>query len=519
MALDLIRDADGDVVGVDRARDGDRRGPRSSRPRSTLLATGGAGRIYAASTNAFINTGDGLGMAARAGIPLEDMEFWQFHPTGVAGAGVLLTEGCRGEGGDPAQQQRRALHGALCADAQGPGAARLRLALDGPGDQGRPRLRSRQGLRAAEARPPRRRDDHEAPALGVRRSAINFANVDIDQGADPGGADHPLPDGRHPDQLSTARWSIPKDGNPDAVVNGLYAVGECACVSVHGANRLGTNSLLDLLVFGRAAGNHIVESSLKPRLAQAAARRRRPTAPWPAWHASMRPTSGEYAQDVANDIRRTMQAHCGVFRTQADARRGRRCRSTKLRERVAATSRLNDKSKVFNTARIEALEVDNLIETAQATMVVGRGPPREPRRATCDYATADFPTSRNDDELDQAHPVVLARATASSYKPVNLKPLTVETVPAQGPHVLTHAATAHDTGEPDPATCKTHVVLRSTATTPTRTPSRTCRTIEVELDGRRAHAAGRADASSRPIDPTICRSAAPAARACAARTR
>ena len=105
MALDLIRDADGDVRRRDRARDGDRRGARSCRRKATLLATGGAGRIFAASTNAFINTGDGLGMAARAGMPLEDMEFWQFHPTGVAGAGVLITEGVRGEGGDPAQQR------------------------------------------------------------------------------------------------------------------------------------------------------------------------------------------------------------------------------------------------------------------------------------------------------------------------------------------------------------------------------------------------------------------------------
>ena len=156
MALDLIRDAEGDVLGVTalEMETGELHDPQA---KATMLATGGAGRIFAASTNAFINTGDGLGMAARAGLPLEDMEFWQFHPTGVAGAGVLITEGVRGEGGILLQQQRRALHGALRADAEGPRAARLRLALDGPGDQGRARLRPEQGLRAARTRPSRRR--------------------------------------------------------------------------------------------------------------------------------------------------------------------------------------------------------------------------------------------------------------------------------------------------------------------------------------------------------------------------
>ncbi len=142
MALDLIRDADGDVLGVT-ALEMETGEVYILEAKTVLLATGGAGRIFAASTNAFINTGDGLGMAARAGIPLQDMEFWQFHPTGVAGAGVLMTEGVPRRRRHPAQRQRRALHGALRPDAEGPGAARLRLALHGPGNQGRPRLRSR----------------------------------------------------------------------------------------------------------------------------------------------------------------------------------------------------------------------------------------------------------------------------------------------------------------------------------------------------------------------------------------
>ncbi len=223
--------------------------------KTTVLATGGAGRIWAASTNAFINTGDGLGMAARAGIPLQDMEFWQFHPTGVAGAGVLITEGGRGEGGILLNK-----NGERFMERYAPTlkdlAPRDVSPLDGPGNQGRPRLRPRRQLRGAQARPPRRRDHQQAPALDPRnRHQVRQRRPD--EGADPGRAHHPLPDGRHPDQLPRpGRWRWRNGENK--VVNGLYAVGECAAVSVHGANRLGTNSLLDLIVFGRAAGNHIV---------------------------------------------------------------------------------------------------------------------------------------------------------------------------------------------------------------------------------------------------------------------
>ena len=141
MALDLIRDAQGDCVGVV-ALEMETGEVMILEAKVTVFATGGAGRIWAASTNAFINTGDGMGMAARAGIPLEDMEFWQFHPTGVAGAGRADHRGCARRGRHPAEQARRAFHGALRADAQGPRAARLRLSLDGPGNQGRPRLRA-----------------------------------------------------------------------------------------------------------------------------------------------------------------------------------------------------------------------------------------------------------------------------------------------------------------------------------------------------------------------------------------
>ena len=141
MALDLLRNEAGDVVGVT-ALEMETGEIYILEAKTTVLATGGAGRIWAASTNAFINTGDGLGMAARAGIPLQDMEFWQFHPTGVAGAGVLITEGVRGEGGILLNKDGERFMERLCAHAEGPGPARLRVPLDGPGNQGRPRLRS-----------------------------------------------------------------------------------------------------------------------------------------------------------------------------------------------------------------------------------------------------------------------------------------------------------------------------------------------------------------------------------------
>jgi succinate dehydrogenase / fumarate reductase flavoprotein subunit len=256
MALDLIRDAEGDVVGVT-ALEMETGDLHVLHAKTVLLATGGAGRIFAASTNAFINTGDGLGMAARAGIPLEDMEFWQFHPTGVAGAGVLLTEGCRGEGaillnsnGERFMERYAPTLKDLaprdfvsrCMDQEikegrgcGPNKDYILLKLDHLGaDTIHKRLPS------------------------VYEIGVNFANVDITREPIPvvptihyqmGG----IPTNMH-GQVVTQQGD-----DHNAVVNGLYAVGECSCVSVHGANRLGTNSLLDLLVFGRAAGNHIVE--------------------------------------------------------------------------------------------------------------------------------------------------------------------------------------------------------------------------------------------------------------------
>jgi succinate dehydrogenase / fumarate reductase flavoprotein subunit len=220
----------------------------------------------------------------------------------------------------------------------------------------------------------------------------------------------------------------PKDGNPNSVVQGFYAVGECSCVSVHGANRLGTNSLLDLLVFGRAAGNHIVDgfkkadASHKPLPADAADRSLARLARLDS------ADKGEYAQDVAGDLRNAMQQHAGVFRTQAIMDDGVR-KVAAIAERVK-TIGLKDKSKVFNTARIEALEVENLIEVAKATMISAAAR-HESRGAHTvnDYAdTPEHPNGRND-ETWLKHTLWYSEGNRLDYKPVQLKPLTVDSVP------------------------------------------------------------------------------------------
>jgi len=424
MALDLIRDADGDVVGVT-AMEMETGDVHILEAKTTLLATGGAGRIFAASTNAFINTGDGLGMAARAGIPLEDMEFWQFHPTGVAGAGVLLTEGCRGEGAI-----LRNANGERFMERYAPTLKDLapRDFVSRSMDQ---EIKEGRGCGPNKDYVLLDMTHLGAETIMKRLPSVfeighNFANVDITKESIPVVPTIHYQMGGIPTNIY-GQVVAPKDGNPNAVVNGLYAVGECACVSVHGANRLGTNSLLDLLVFGRAAGNHIVESGLKQKLhkalpadagAQSVARLERLD----------KSTSGEYAQDVANDLRAAMQLHAGVFRTQESLNAG----VGKIAEIAARVKNitLKDKSKVFNTARIEALEVENLIEAAQAT-IVSAAARTESRGAHTvnDYGdTPEHPNGRNDAEW-MKHTLWYSAGNRLDYKPVNLKPLTVESIP------------------------------------------------------------------------------------------
>jgi succinate dehydrogenase / fumarate reductase flavoprotein subunit len=428
MALDLITDADGDVLGVT-ALEMETGEVHVLQAKVTLLATGGAGRIYAASTNAFINTGDGLGMAARAGIPLEDMEFWQFHPTGVHNAGVLLTEGCRGEGAilrNSAGERFMERYAPTLKDL----APRdfISRCMDQEIKEGR------------GCGPNKDYINLDMTHLGgdtilkrlpsVFEIGHNFANVDITKEPIPVVPTIHYQMGGIPTNIN-GQVVIPRNGIHNDVVNGLYAVGECSCVSVHGANRLGTNSLLDLLVFGKASGDHIVNSfksadkSHKPLPADAADLALSRLARLDG------ATSGEYAQDVAGDIRSTMQQHAAVFRTQASMDEGV-SKINAMRERVAAIG-LKDKSKVFNTARIEALEVENLIEAAQATMTSAAAR-HECRGAHTvkDYERGaddpQFPLGRNDAEW-MKHTLWYSEGNRLSYKPVNLKPLTVDSVP------------------------------------------------------------------------------------------
>ena len=427
MALDIIRDESGDVVGVT-AMEMETGDVYILEAKTTMLATGGAGRIFAASTNAFINTGDGLGMAARADIPLQDMEFWQFHPTGVAGAGVLLTEGCRGEGaillnseGERFMERYAPTLKDLaprdfvsrCMDQEikegrgcGPNKDYIFMKLD------------HLGAETIHKRLP-----------SVYEIGVNFANVDITREPIPVVPTIHYQMGGIPTNINGQVVTPAADGTQQ-VVNGLYAVGECSCVSVHGANRLGTNSLLDLLVFGRAAGNHIVEYNDKHK--------EHKTLPANAADKSLArlarldaSTGGEYPQDVADDIRKSMQLHAGVFRTQKVMDEGV-AEINLMRERVM-NIHLGDKSKTFNTARIEALEVENLIECAQATMTSaaarhecrGAHTVFEYERSADD---ADFPLGRNDKEW-MKHTLWHSADNSLSYKPVNLKPLTVDSVP------------------------------------------------------------------------------------------
>ncbi|MDO9102721.1 MAG: succinate dehydrogenase flavoprotein subunit [Candidatus Nitrotoga sp.] len=417
MALDLIRDEDGDVLGVV-AMEIETSEVMILQARATLFATGGAARIFQASTNAYINTGDGLGMAARAGIPLEDMEFFQFHPTGVYGAGVLISEGVRGEGGYLINKDGERFM--------------LRYAPNAQDLASRDVVSRAIATEIKEGRGCGKHGDHVLLKVdhigdavirqrlpGIREISLKFAHVDP--------ALYPIP------VVPTAHYMMggiptnyhgqvvaPYKTGPEEVVQGFYAVGECACVSVHGANRLGCNSLLDLLVFGREVARQIIEDL------------QRNPHPKPLPHdAAERPLSrlarlqsqknGESVAEVGAEMRRVMQNHCGVFRFPDLLTQGVEKIRT-VAERVKNTM-INDQSRVFNTACVEALELDNLIEVAQATMVSATA--RQESRGG--HARDDFP--QRDDDHWLKHSLYFSEGQKLDYKPVRLKPLTVESFP------------------------------------------------------------------------------------------
>ena len=414
MALDILRDAEGNCVGVI-ALEMETGEVMILESKVTVFATGGAGRIWAASTNAFINTGDGMGMAARAGLPLEDMEFWQFHPTGVAGAGVLVTEGVRGEGGILLNK-----NGERFMERYAPTLKDLapRDFVSRSMDQ---EIKEGRGCGPDGDYVLLKLDHLGAETImkrlpSIREIAIKFANVDPIKDPIPVVPTIHYQMGGIPTNVH-GQVVAPKNGNNNEIVQGLYAIGECACVSVHGANRLGTNSLLDLLVFGRAAGNHIIASKHKD-----SGHRVMPTNSGDTTLARLAKleasSSGENTQEVANEIRKTMQAHCGVFRSSELMASGvaKIAELTKRAEHIV----VKDKSKVFNTARVEALELDNLVETANATMVSAEAR-KESRGA---HAHKDF--EKRDDENWMKHTLWYSEGNRLAYKGVNLKPLTVD---------------------------------------------------------------------------------------------
>jgi len=343
----------------------------------------------------------------------------------VHNAGVLLTEGCRGEGAI-----LRNVHGERFMERYAPTLKDLAprdfvsRCMDQEIKEGRGCGPNKDYIHLDMTHLGGETILKRLP--GVFEIGHNFANVDITKEPIPVVPTIHYQMGGVPTNVH-GQVVVPKNGKPNEIVNGLYAVGECSCVSVHGANRLGTNSLLDLLVFGRAAGNHIVEfndknKNHKPLPKDAADKTLARLARLDA------STSGEYAQDVANDIRTTMQQHAGVFRTQASMDEGV-VKIAALAERVKGIT-LADKSQVFNTARIEALEVDNLIESAQAT-IVSAAARKESRGAHTvnDYAdTPEHPNGRND-EVWMKHTLWYSEGNRLDYKPVNLKPMSVESIP------------------------------------------------------------------------------------------
>ena len=384
------------------------------RSKATVLATGGAGRIYASTTNALINSGDGLGMALRAGLPVQDIEMWQFHPTGIYGAGTLVTEGCRGEGGYLINKE-----GERFMEKYAPKSKDL---------ASRDVVSRSMALEILEGRGcgPNQdyillKMDHLEPGVvhkrlpGITELSKAFAHVDP--------AIEPIPVvptchymmGGVPTNIKGQVITV-KNGS-DETVKGLYAAGEAACVSVHGGNRLGGNSLLDLVVFGRAAGMHI-EESLKQGIDLKISTEENINRALKRLNTLNSSKTGKHTAILKREMQENMQNNFGVFRREDLMVKGIKDLAN-TREEIE-NMHLEDKSVTFNTARVEALELQNLFEVAEATAITAN----ERKESRGAHARDDYPERDDDNWLK--HSIYFSSSKSVSKRDVNFQPNTVQ---------------------------------------------------------------------------------------------